>query len=504
MEHLLQYIETIAGRLQAREERTFDWPDADAYTFAFAEKGGLHIKLCGGGECICDEVVLGGELCYFRPGERLSVRNLSESTARFVLIRFHAGGDPCMSEAAYRFRMPLMKEWMAEFIADSAGQKRNQASHYMLQSRLYALASALADAVERRTPQDEDAFDSIERSRRHMEEQYHAMIDIEELAKLSGMSLTRFYQSFRDQVGLPPNKFITAARLNASLGLLGNAAAVAETAHTVGYGDEYYFSRVFKRHMGITPSEYAARANRNIAASPIFEGDLSVLGITPRIVLDKDWAKHSPDKAVELVRRERPDLLLASPLSQELSASLSEWTAVEQICWKGMPWKERLRYIARLLGIPTVAERWLAYFDLLADNAREHVRRRAGGEPFLLVGVGMNGYRIYGMQRKKMRDLFYDELRMTPPKQAEQISFFDVGRLDEIAELDCDNALFFVSAGAPDSLCFELERRWRRIRYSRREKRCLFLRHPGHLAYNAATHESLVGQTVKQLLRGAT
>jgi len=36
-------------------------------------------------------------------------------------------------------------------------------------------------------------------------------------------------------------------------------ATIAEIAHEVGYADAFYFSRHFRRHHGMSPSEYRDR-----------------------------------------------------------------------------------------------------------------------------------------------------------------------------------------------------------------------------------------------------
>ncbi|MEG0381419.1 MAG: helix-turn-helix transcriptional regulator, partial [Kurthia sp.] len=57
--------------------------------------------------------------------------------------------------------------------------------------------------------------------------------------------------------GLSPNTYITEYRVSKSKSLLERAElSIAEIAETVGYEDCFYYSRVFKKQTGMSPSAY--------------------------------------------------------------------------------------------------------------------------------------------------------------------------------------------------------------------------------------------------------
>jgi AraC-like DNA-binding protein len=400
----------------------------------------------------------------------------------------------------YNFRMPQVRSWIQDFMSDCGSGE--PALLYQLQSHLYAMAAAFMTLVQKPKELEEGLQGYVEQTRQYMLEQYHRDMDMEELARLSGSSSSRFYQAFRRHTGLSPNKFITKARLDASLSMLaGTRAPIIDVAHSVGYPDEYYFSRLFKKHMGMAPTEYAACAQRRIASlSPVFHGDLSVLGITSQVTLKRGWS-DSPEKALKQLEHCQPELILTSPVSGELYRALSEFAPVVMLHWKKMSWKERLLVISGHLGLTSVAERWLSYFDMKVENARIHIRNHLGNEPVLLVRASEERFRVFGMQRQKMKDLFYDDLQVTPPDPARHIATMDATSLTELAALDCDNVLFLVDKLESEAYCTQLEDRWRQLRKGRRKKHCLFIRHVDPLLYNAAVHESLVDQTVQHLMQ---
>ncbi|WP_373939225.1 AraC family transcriptional regulator [Vibrio kanaloae] len=82
-----------------------------------------------------------------------------------------------------------------------------------------------------------------------------ANIDIESLAKLSGMSRTSFIEYFKKMVGRPPKKYISDWRLSlARERLLHGKAHVLNVALDVGYQSEAAFSRAYKAKYGESPS----------------------------------------------------------------------------------------------------------------------------------------------------------------------------------------------------------------------------------------------------------
>lgn len=69
-----------------------------------------------------------------------------------------------------------------------------------------------------------------------------------------------FRRAFRDRMGHTPQKFIELKKMERAVHLLAMGRNVQETAAELGYKDPYYFSRMFKRYIGASPSSYRLRA----------------------------------------------------------------------------------------------------------------------------------------------------------------------------------------------------------------------------------------------------
>lgn len=88
---------------------------------------------------------------------------------------------------------------------------------------------------------------------------HHYMQDIslDQAAEAMGMSSFYFSRFFRTAYNQTFVEYLTAYRIRQAVRLLEETdIPVREIAPRVGYVDAGYFSKVFKRHVGVTPTEY--------------------------------------------------------------------------------------------------------------------------------------------------------------------------------------------------------------------------------------------------------
>lgn len=92
---------------------------------------------------------------------------------------------------------------------------------------------------------------------RYMMEHYSTQLSLDEVAgavNVSGKYLSRI---FPEEMGMGFNDYLTKIRLDASEKLLAETnLPVKEIAQAVGYLDEKYYSKLFKKVKGIKPTEY--------------------------------------------------------------------------------------------------------------------------------------------------------------------------------------------------------------------------------------------------------
>lgn len=85
---------------------------------------------------------------------------------------------------------------------------------------------------------------------------YSEEIDLNECAERCGFSRSRFTHLFTEVVGISPYRYQQKFRLEQACELLRSTSLpVSEVAESVGFQDALYFSRLFKKRFGMSPSE---------------------------------------------------------------------------------------------------------------------------------------------------------------------------------------------------------------------------------------------------------
>ncbi|MCI8826142.1 MAG: AraC family transcriptional regulator [Lachnospiraceae bacterium] len=91
----------------------------------------------------------------------------------------------------------------------------------------------------------------------YFNEHYNTDLCIEEYARSKGMSVSWFIRNFKQYTGTTPMQYIVAVRIaNAQMLLETTNDNITEIGHIVGYENPLYFSRIFKKQKGLSPSEY--------------------------------------------------------------------------------------------------------------------------------------------------------------------------------------------------------------------------------------------------------
>ncbi len=99
--------------------------------------------------------------------------------------------------------------------------------------------------------------EEIDKATMYFNEHYSEDISIDEYAQNNHVSVSWFIRNFKQCTGSTPMQYILSKRIyNAEILLHDSTYNVTEIAEIVGYDNPLYFSRIFKKVKGISPSEY--------------------------------------------------------------------------------------------------------------------------------------------------------------------------------------------------------------------------------------------------------
>lgn len=106
-----------------------------------------------------------------------------------------------------------------------------------------------------------NTINEIERAVHYFNENFNRPISIKEYANEHLISINWFIHSFKSIMKVPPLQYILSLRMSAAKGYLEKSNKnISEIASAVGYDNPLYFSRLFKKYSGFSPSEYKKRS----------------------------------------------------------------------------------------------------------------------------------------------------------------------------------------------------------------------------------------------------
>jgi AraC-type DNA-binding domain-containing proteins len=105
--------------------------------------------------------------------------------------------------------------------------------------------------------------DAIIRLALKMHSKYPKKCSVNDFARICNLSLSRFTHKFKKEIGFTPVQYVTRIRIEEAKYMLSNSSLnITEISSVVGYDNPLYFSRIFKKALGVSPSLYKTRNNQ--------------------------------------------------------------------------------------------------------------------------------------------------------------------------------------------------------------------------------------------------
>lgn len=230
---------------------------------------------------------LRGRQFLFQPGTH-ATRGIAREASDWLVLAFAPGrmrlsdvGDPRRLAAAlhlYPLALPMQRGLLRAVVRllRFGGQDRGRDAGAVVDALLREAARAqapveawMARACGRSEAHRRQVLLRLLSPRNRMLNEPFASHDLATLAAAARYSKSHFLRLFRDVFGQTPHDLLIAARMELAKDLIARSdMAIAEVAASVGYESRYAFSRLFKKRVGSTASDFrndAALAQDGVA-----------------------------------------------------------------------------------------------------------------------------------------------------------------------------------------------------------------------------------------------
>lgn len=126
-----------------------------------------------------------------------------------------------------------------------------------IQTFIQSLIITLFEQYPMKKSESSDNIQRIQPAILYINKHFTELIRLKQLADQCCMSPNYFHKIFTQALNTTPSNYISLLRMNTALQLLiNNKYTIKEIAYELGFTDDAYFCRVFKKYYGITPGEY--------------------------------------------------------------------------------------------------------------------------------------------------------------------------------------------------------------------------------------------------------
>ncbi|NQX68744.1 helix-turn-helix domain-containing protein [Paenibacillus alba] len=510
---MFRYYKAMPFELPMRGEMSFEPNDFQQVILCLSGEGEVWMEDAG-------YVIKQGDV-FFIPSSQ-EIRLLAgEQLFRGCFVYFDAYEEN--SEQCY-IRMPqyrkgpsIARDWPQmlkccdQLLSLHTAEPRNR---LLEQSVFYQLIGL---AVQEQTvhKQEETTDEAIERVSAFMEQYYEKEHSRLELARLAGLSQGYFSSAFQQYMGKSPTAFLLDIRMAHAQQLLLAGEGVKETAGKVGFDDEFYFSRRFKKQTGLSPVAFVKSRCRNIAStSDPLSANLLALRLLPRAAalyahheLNSRMTRlHSCELGrgdvwetnLTMLRQTAPEMIFCTDFLDERSLQELERIApTVQIDWMGMDWRQHFSKMAESAGHQSEAQIWLSNYAYKAEAAYRKVRGKYGGATLNIWRIMDSQYRIYG--ERNAGTVLYGDLQFASTYKVDDV--YEIVSKEAMSNYDADILLVMVDPTAQSARTWESFRasdEWTKLK-AVRSGRAYQMGTDKLLEYSALSHERALTYVTEML-----
>lgn len=219
-----------------------------------------------------DTVVTAGHMVVYRPKEFQKYEYYADDKTEVYWVHFTGGNvknilrSYGISDDMRVFYVGTSLEYERIFKRMITELQRCQADYEeMLTMLLRHLLILIHRQLTKQHVLKNEYLDSeMDLAAQYFNDNYNTDIRVEDYAASRSMSVSWFIRNFKAYTGSTPLQYLVSIRIaNAQALLETTTYTVTEIGRIVGYDNPLYFSRIFHKQNGVSPSEYRKRVLRN-------------------------------------------------------------------------------------------------------------------------------------------------------------------------------------------------------------------------------------------------
>ena len=203
-----------------------------------------------------------GEAILFRPQERQEYYFFKKDKSESLWIHFTGVGcgEYLKSLGLYElshFRFGNDTALLSALESMVTAKELNNAGDDECDGYFYLALALMSKAVRYGDGDKRRVLDSLSAVVNHINRNFSENLTAEDYAAMCCMSKSRFEHIFSETIGVPLRAYIIGTKLEKAKDLLKNTSlSVRRIGEAVGIADTNYFTRLFGKNVGVSPSKY--------------------------------------------------------------------------------------------------------------------------------------------------------------------------------------------------------------------------------------------------------
>ncbi|MDJ0286548.1 MULTISPECIES: AraC family transcriptional regulator [Bacillus] len=320
-----------------------------------------------------------------------------------------------------------------------------------------------------------DTTHALFKTKQYIDQHSEEPLSLTSLSHMAGISANHYSELFKKHFDVSVTDYITKKRLARAKQFMAKGhAKLKDIAQDIGYQDPYYFSRIFKKKTGITPSAYMKSRQRKMAAyGHSILGQLTPIHIIPYAApLHPKWTAHDFEHYAEEIpihlsahrinehaeanlqqlKEAQPELIIANDhVTEEEKQVLKTICPVHFVPFTQLDWRAQFRQTALFLNETREAEEWLLHYEELVIQAKKACL--IDHPPRTVLPLRIFQDQLYLSVNRTMAEVIFHDIGLLPAFQNDGQLIEKKISIHSIQQLDPD-AIFLLLHKEPKTIAF--------------------------------------------------